>query len=77
LARLTLIEWFRIEAPEEALAFGISVPLRSLEAPGLETELVGLMTSLVVDHECEVTDLYSGTPVQAGEIPGLLARVSR
>jgi hypothetical protein len=77
LARLTLIEWFSIEASEDAATFGISVPFSSLELPGLEAELVSLMTGLVVDHECEVADLYSGTILRADEVAGLLERVSR
>ena len=77
LARLTLIDWFSIERSEEAATFGISVSVQSLEVPGLEAELVGLMTGLVVDHECEVADLYSGTVLRADEVAGVLERVSR
>ena len=77
LAPLTRIEWFTIEASADSLTVGVSIPLRALSMPGLEAELVDLMTALVAERGCGVTDLFLGSAVKANDLSSLLTRVQR
>ena len=58
LGHFHFVEFFPIEASEELLTLGISIPLRSIDEPCLENELDKLMRFLVVEQEFNVTDLF-------------------
>jgi hypothetical protein len=76
LSRYTLIEYFPVEVSSDRLTIGISIPFRHVDDAKLEGELVDLMTFLIAEQGFEVTDLYEGTRVTHGQVPGLLRRIS-
>jgi len=75
LARCELIEFFPIEIRDDSLSLGFSIPSKLMDDPRFEAELVSVMTYLIADANFEVTDLYSGDPITANEIPGLTAKI--
>jgi len=75
LARHVLIEFFPVEIGDDCLTLGISVPIKALDDPRFETELVNVMTYLVSEEEFQVTDLYTGDPVRVDDIPRLASQI--
>jgi hypothetical protein len=61
---------------QELLSLGISIPLKGINDPRFENQLEEVMKYLVLKEQFSVTDLYSGKPVLAGDIPGLAKQIS-
>ncbi|NQU21925.1 MAG: hypothetical protein HQ567_11635 [Candidatus Nealsonbacteria bacterium] len=76
LSHFGLIEFFPVEVSGESLTLGISIPFRAMDEPRFENELENVMTYLVSEEGFQVTDLFTGNPVSAGDISGLAKQIS-
>ncbi|MBS0208657.1 MAG: hypothetical protein JSS27_06845 [Planctomycetes bacterium] len=77
LRHFDLFEFFPIEVSDELLTLGISIPFKSMGDPRFEDELQEVMTYLVLKHEFNITDLFTGNPILASNISGLAKQISR
>jgi hypothetical protein len=76
LSPFALVECFPVEVSDELITLGISIPMKAINEPRFEHDLVQLMTYLIVEQGFHVTDLYSGRPVRVEDIAGLPKQIS-
>lgn len=75
LLEFPLIEFFPIDISDHSIALGISIPFKAMNEPRFENELQEAMSYFISDG-FQVTDLYSGNLVTAGDIPDLVRQIS-
>lgn len=76
LSQFDLVEFFPVEVRGDLLTLGISIPFKAMDDPRFENQLEEVMTYLIAEQDFQVTDLYTGNPVRAGDIPGLAKQIS-
>jgi hypothetical protein len=76
LSQFALVECFPVEVSDELFTLGISIPLKAINEPRFEHDLVQLMTYLIVEQGFQVTDLYSGKSVRSEDIPRLQKQIT-
>ncbi|PQO28978.1 hypothetical protein [Blastopirellula marina] len=75
LSKFQLIEFFPVEAADESLTLGISIPFKAMDEPRFRDELKEAM-SYLISEGFQVTDLYTGSAIAADDIADLARRIS-
>ena len=76
LSKFDLIEFFTVDVSAESFTLGISIPFKVMDDPRFENELEKTMSYLVSEEGFQVTDLYTGKAIAAGDISGLARQIS-
>ena len=77
LSEFDLLECFPVEVSGKLFTLGISIPFNAMDDPRFESQLQGIMSFLISEQGFQVTDLYTGNALAAGDIPELARRISK
>ena len=75
LAQLDVIEFFPVHVDDRSVALGISIPFKVTEDARFESELIELLSFLIVEQQFVVTDLFTGRAVSSDGIVELPRKI--